>query len=67
MSPVSEDEPAKAAALKISAALNANVVVTAGIHWDGLGPEGIRAVVRNTEILVGMIIRKLSSASPSAE
>ena len=62
-----EDDLAKAAALKISAVLNANVVVTAGIHWDNLGPEGIRAVVSNTEILVGMIISKLSSASPSAQ
>jgi hypothetical protein len=55
-----EDDLAKAAALKLSAALDANAVVTAGIHWDRLDSEGIRAVIRNTQILVDMILARLS-------
>jgi hypothetical protein len=53
-----EDELAKAAAEILSAALKTNVVVAAGIHWDNLPPEGIRRVIRNSEILVDMILAK---------
>ena len=54
-----EDELAKAAAEILAAALKTNVVVTAGIHWDNLAPEGIQRVIRNSEILVDMILTKL--------
>lgn len=54
-----EDELAKAAAEILAAALKTNVVVTAGIHWDNLPPEGIQRVIRNSEILVDMILTKL--------
>ena len=53
-----EDELAKAAAEILSAALETPVVVTAGIHWDNLAPEGIQHVVRNSEILVDMILQR---------
>jgi hypothetical protein len=53
-----EDELAKAAAEILAAALKTQVVVTAGIHWDNLAPEAIRRVVRNSEILVDMILEK---------
>ncbi len=54
-----EDELARATAEVLAAMLKTPVVVTAGIHWDGLGPEGIRAVVRNSEALVEGILEKI--------
>jgi hypothetical protein len=54
-----EDELAKAAAEVLAAMLDTAVVVTAGIHWDDLGPEGIRAVVRNSEGLIDLILEKI--------
>ena len=54
-----EDELAKAAAEIIAATLKTNVVVAAGIHWDNLPPEGIQRVIRNSEILVDMILTKI--------
>lgn len=39
-----EDGLAKALAENLAAALNVRVVVTAGAHWDGLGPEDIAQV-----------------------
>jgi hypothetical protein len=42
----------------LAAALNTAVVVTAGIHWDNLDPEGIRRIIQNSEILVEMILEK---------
>ena len=54
-----EDELAKAAAEIIAATLKTNAVVAAGIHWDNLPPEGIQRVIRNSEILVDMILAKI--------
>ncbi len=54
-----EDELAKAAAEILAAAIKTNVVVTAGIHWDNLPPQGIQRVIRNSEILVEMILTKI--------
>ena len=61
-----EDELAKASAEILAAALNTPVVVTAGIHWDNLDPEGIRRIIQNSEILVEMILEKcaVEFASP---
>ena len=56
-----EDELAKAAAEILAATLKTNVVVTAGIHWDNLPPEGIERVVRNSEILVEMILERYAA------
>ena len=55
-----EDELAKATAEILAAALKTQVVVTAGIHWDKLAPEAIQRVVRNSEILVEMILARLA-------
>ena len=55
-----EDELAKAAAEILAATLKTNVVVTAGIHWDNLPPEGIQKVVENSEMLVEMILEKIT-------
>ena len=56
-----EDELAKATAEILAAAIKTNVVVTAGIHWDDLSPEGIQRVIKNSEILVEMILEKIGS------
>ena len=57
-----EDELAKAASEVLAAALNTAVVVTAGIHWDNIEPEGIQKVIRNSKILVDLILDKLASS-----
>jgi hypothetical protein len=54
-----EDELAKATAEILAATLKTNVIVTAGIHWDNLPEEGIQRVIRNSEILVEMILTKI--------
>jgi len=54
-----EDGLAKWAAETISAALDAKVVVTAGIHWDDLDQAGIRTVLANSEHLVQLLIEQL--------
>ncbi len=56
-----EDELAKATAEILAATLNTNVVVTAGIHWDNLSSDGIQKIIRNSEILVDMILKKIAS------
>jgi hypothetical protein len=54
-----EHELVRRSSEKISAALNTAVVVTAGIHWDELSNEGISAVMKNSELLVDLILQKL--------
>ena len=56
-----EDELAKAAAEILAATLKTNVVVTAGIHWDNLPPEGIQHVIKNSHLLVEMILEKIAN------
>jgi len=57
-----EDELAKAASEILAAALDTRVVVTAGIHWDNISEEGIRKIIRNSEILVDLILEKIASS-----
>ncbi len=56
-----EDQLARAMALEIAANLNTPVVLTAGMHWDGLAPGGISAVKRNSRILAQAIIKRLQA------
>ena len=56
-----EDDIAKAAAKRLSAALETKVVVTAGIHWDNLSTEGISKVNSNSDILITTVLRKIQS------
>ncbi len=58
-----EDELAKSAAEKLSAALDTRVVVTAGIHWDNLPEKGIDQVITNSRNLVAMILEKVKSGT----
>jgi len=55
-----DDMIAKEAAETISAALDRNVTVTAGIHWDDIDEAGIRAVLEHSRALVNMIIGQMS-------
>ncbi len=56
-----DDVVAKEAAEKISSALNTNVTVTAGMHWEGIDESGIEAVIANSRDLVKMIIEKITT------
>ena len=56
-----DDIVAKEAAEKISSALNTNVTVTTGIHWDDIDEEGIKAVIKNCRQLVTMIIEEITT------
>ena len=60
-----EDDLVKAAAEILAAALETYVVVTGGIHWDNLAPEGIQHVVRSSEILVDKILQRCLAEFPS--
>lgn len=51
-----EDSIVKTASERLSAALNAKVVVVAGLHWDNLQPVQIERVVANVTRLVEQII-----------
>lgn len=55
-----DDVIAKEAAERISSALNANVTVAAGIHWDDIDEAGITCVMENSRELVEMIIERMS-------
>jgi len=56
-----EDALANAAATTIASRVKAQTVVTAGIHWDNLDAEGIRAVQANSTLLVEQIVLRLLS------
>jgi hypothetical protein len=51
-----EDEVVKEVSERLAAALQAKVVVAAGLHWDDLSPEGIQQVVKNVQALADRII-----------
>jgi len=56
-----EDALAKVAAEQLSAAFDTKAVVTVGIHWDNLSPEGLRKINVNCEILVKAVQRRMRS------
>lgn len=53
-----EDELAKRMSEKLAAALGARVVVTAGMHWDDIPPDGINQVMKNVDALFDLILSK---------
>ena len=59
-----DDVIAKEAAERISSALNTNVTVAAGIHWDDIDEAGITCVMENSRELVEMIIERMSKEEP---
>jgi hypothetical protein len=56
-----EDDLTKAVSEIMAATLKTNVVVTAGIHWDDLEAAAIQKVIQNSEILVDLILEKITS------
>jgi hypothetical protein len=60
-----EDELVKAAAEILAATFKTQVVVTGGIHWDNLDEEAILRIIKNSEILVDMILAKCIAEFPS--
>jgi hypothetical protein len=56
-----EDDLAKATAEVLSAALNAKVVVTAGMHWDGIDAKGIEQVKENVGMLIDNLLREMAA------
>lgn len=61
-----EDEVAKRAAETLASALDAKVVVSAGMHWDNLPAEGIEIIKDLTRQLLTDLLARLSPppASP---
>jgi gallate decarboxylase subunit D len=50
-----DDTIAKNVSEELAASLNAKVVVTAGIHWDDISPDGILKILENSRILTQKI------------
>ena len=50
-----EDEIVKPAAEQLSAVLDTNVVVTAGIHWDNLGLQDIQTVIKRSAEIIDVL------------
>ena len=50
-----EDAVVKIVSERLSARLNRNVVVTAGIHWDDLDEEGVASILDNCRWLAERI------------
>ena len=56
-----EFEIARVVSEELAATLGTSVVVTAGIHWDNIGKEGIEKVISNTKILTGLILERIQN------
>ncbi|MDP6343785.1 MAG: hypothetical protein QF491_09655 [Alphaproteobacteria bacterium] len=54
-----EDRVAQYAAETIAAALDTQAVVTAGIHWDDLGPEAIDIILSRCREIVDRLLAEL--------
>ena len=54
-----EDEVVKLVAERLSAVLDTHVVVTAGIHWDGLDQYGIKTIGMGIEEIIHQLTAKL--------
>ena len=56
-----EDDLAKHVAETLAAALGTRVVVTAGIHWDNLSPDGVRTIGARCEEIVARLKQALTA------
>jgi hypothetical protein len=56
-----DDIVAKEAAERISSALNTNVTVTAGVHWENFDEARMKDVIENSRQLVEMIIERVTT------
>ena len=55
-----EDDLAKAISEVLAAVLDTKVVVTAGIHWDNITPDGILQIMKNSKVLTELILEKIT-------
>ncbi|MDP6137895.1 MAG: hypothetical protein QGI25_16505, partial [Arenicellales bacterium] len=62
-----EDRLVKPIAEKIARAPGRHVVVTAGAHWNKINSQGIEKVLRNSDILAGLILEKLAACSDKGD
>jgi len=58
-----EFEIARVVSEELAATLGASVVVTAGIHWDNIGKEGIGKVLSNVKILTDLILERIKDGT----
>ena len=56
-----EDEVVKRVAEALSAACDRNVVVTAGIHWDGLDPAGIDIIRARIDEIIEKLVQRIEN------
>ena len=56
-----EDAVVKSVSERLAAAAGSPVVVSAGMHWDGLQTKDIKQVLKNVELLTAMVEKYLSS------
>ena len=61
-----EDDLVKEASESLAAALQTRVAVAAGIHWDNLDEEGIRAVKKKSRVLVRRIAEEMKEVAASS-
>jgi hypothetical protein len=60
-----EDDLVKEASEFLASTLKTRVAVAAGIHWDNLDEQGIRAVKQNSQSLVKRIAEEMKEAAGS--
>ena len=58
-----EDGVVKMASERLAAALGTHVVVTAGIHWDGLSTENIATIKARCTEVVDRLLEELALAT----
>jgi len=56
-----EDTVVKRVSEQLSAALNTQVVVTAGMHWDNLGLTDLRIIDERVEDILSQLTKKLTT------
>lgn len=54
-----EDAVVKAVSERLASALAANVVVTAGLHWDRLSPAQLEAVMARCDEIADLLVAQL--------
>ena len=57
-----EDAVVKSVSERLAAVAGSPVVVTAGMHWDGLQAKEIKQVLKNVELLTSMVEKYLATS-----
>jgi len=59
-----EDDVAKRTAEAIAARFNTNAVVTVGIHWDHLSPDGVQIIQDRCQEITETLIQAIDRMTP---